>query len=259
MRYALLGDIHANLPALEAVVADIERRGEVDAVHHLGDLVGYGPWPNEVVALLDARGITGVAGNYDSTTATDHPHCGCRYDDPRQEALSHVGYEWTRARVSADTKRALAALPFRIDLRPAGGHASGPRVIIVHGAPTLNTLYWTEDRPDSFCSKMADLAGARPGDAMAFGHTHLPWHREVGGIHFVNVGSVGRPKDGDARACYAILDVAAEVEAAVEFIRVEYDVARAAAAIRRSELPDEFAEILETGGRIVSAGHPAAD
>ncbi|MGH7546318.1 MAG: metallophosphoesterase family protein, partial [Gemmatimonadota bacterium] len=89
MRIALLGDVHANLPALEAVWAEIERLAP-DAVYHLGDLVGYAPWPDEVVAFLRDRAVAGVAGNYDSTVATDYEHCGCRYEDPEQERLSHV-------------------------------------------------------------------------------------------------------------------------------------------------------------------------
>jgi predicted phosphodiesterase len=75
-------------------------------------------------------------------------------------------------------------------------------VILVHGNPTLNTFYWTEDRDDSFCLKMAAQAGAKAGDLIAFGHTHKPWHRVVDGIHFVNTGSVGCPYDGDPRAGY---------------------------------------------------------
>jgi predicted phosphodiesterase len=248
MRYALISDIHANLPALEAVLADVDARPGVDAVWHLGDLVGYAPWPNEVVALLGGRGIGGVAGNYDSTVAADYRHCGCRYEDPRQEELSHLSYAWTREHVSPETKRFLGALPFRVDLRPLGGHAPGPRVVLVHGSPALNTVYWTADRPDDFCLKMAEQAGARPGDVVCFGHTHVPWQREVGGIHFVNTGSVGRPKDGDWRAGYVLLEVGAG-EPSVDFVRVEYDVERAMAAIRRSELPNDFAEYLRTGGR----------
>jgi diadenosine tetraphosphatase ApaH/serine/threonine PP2A family protein phosphatase len=202
-----------------------------------------------------------VAGNYDSTVATDYEHCGCRYEDPRQEELSHLSYEWTRAKVTGETRRRLGALPFRLDLRPLGGHASGPRLFLVHGNPVLNTVYWTEDRSDDFCLKMAGQLGARPGDVVAFGHTHKPWHRAVDGIRFVNTGSVGRPKDGDWRAGYATVDFgpepAAGEEAAehivVEHPRVEYDLERATAAIRESELPDEFATILETGGSLPAA------
>jgi len=247
VRYALISDIHGNLPALEAVLAAIDARTDVDAVYHLGDLVGYAPWPNEVVALLRERGVSGVAGNYDSTTATDHEHCGCKYEDPRQEELSHLSYEWTRAHVSAETKRWLGSLPFRIDIRPSGGHRPGPRLILVHGNPTLNTVYWTEDRSDDFCLKMADRLRAKAGDVVAFGHTHVPWHRVVEGIHFVNTGSVGRPKDGDRRAGYVVVAMDGDAVAA-ELVRVEYDVGRAAAAIRAGGLPDDFAQYLETGG-----------
>lgn len=303
MRWAILSDVHANLPALEAVLthdafrgepavdpeADPRRHGKIDGVFHLGDLVGYAPWPNEVVALLHERGIPGVAGNYDSTVASGHDHCGCRYEDPRQAELSHLSYSWTRRHVSAETRRRLRALPFALDLRVGGGHTSGPTLHLFHGAPTLNTLYWHEDRDDGFCLRMADRVGARPGDVLAFGHTHVPWHREIDEIHFVNAGSVGRPKDGDPRACFVVLEVKEEgpqrsVEldgrgeapgteeggageeglidsgsgggegvdggVRVHFIRVEYDVDRAVAGIVESDLPDEFGELLRTGGSL---------
>ncbi|MEJ7820000.1 MAG: metallophosphoesterase, partial [Rubrobacteraceae bacterium] len=100
MKYALISDIHSNLPALEAVLADIDAREDVSAVYHLGDLVGYAPWPNEVVALIRERRIPGIAGNYDSTVANDYKHCGCRADSPRAEELSHISYGWTREHVT---------------------------------------------------------------------------------------------------------------------------------------------------------------
>jgi predicted phosphodiesterase len=247
VKYALISDVHSNLPALEAVLADIDSREGIGAVYHLGDLVGYAPWPDETVALLRDRRITGIAGNYDSTVATDYKHCGCKADSPRGEELSHLSYEWTRSHVLPETKRVLGELPFRTDLRPIGGHKSRPQIILVHGTPTLNTLYWTEDRPDSFCTKMAKAAGARERDLIAFGHTHKPWYREVEGIHFVNTGSVGKPKDGDWRAGYVLVEVAEEIEA-VEFVRVEYDLERATEGITQSELPDEFVDPLRAGG-----------
>jgi predicted phosphodiesterase len=246
VRYALISDIHANLPALRAVLEDASARG-VGGIFHLGDVVGYAPWPNETAALLRGSGVQGIAGNYDSTVAADYEHCGCRYEDPRQEELAHLSYAWTRAHVSADTKRYLASLPFRMDLRPRGGHTPGPKVVLVHGTPTLNTLYWTEDRDDAFCLKMAEHAGAKRGDVVCFGHTHKPWHREVEGIHFVNTGSVGRPKDGDWRAGYVVLDMSGPPS--VQFVRVEYDLEEAMEGIRRSGLPSDFAEYLASGGK----------
>lgn len=255
MRYALISDIHANLPALQAVLADIALRSDVGAILHLGDLVGYAPWPNEVVALIGERAIAGVAGNYDSTVATGYTHCGCRYDDARQEALSHESYAWTREHTSAESMRALGALPFRLDFRPLGGHIAGPTVTLVHGNQALNTVYVTADRPDSFLEKMAAALGAGAGDVVCFGHTHMPWHRSVGDVHFVNTGSVGRPKDGDWRSSYVLLDVDAS-NVSVEIVRVEYDVDSAADAILASTLPDAFADYLRTGGRPLGVERP---
>ena len=246
-RVALISDIHANLPALRAVLSDIEQRADVDAIYHLGDLTGYAPWPNEVVSLLRERGIAGIAGNYDSTVAADYKHCGCRADTPRDEELSHISYEWTRAHVSAETKQYLGGLPFRLDIRPLGGHLSGPTIFLVHGNQTLNTVYITEDRPDSFLSKLATDLSARSGDLVCFGHTHKPWQRVVEGVQFVNTGSVGRPKDGDWRGCYVLVSIDAS-DIRTTFVRVVYDVDEAINAIRNSELPAEFAEVLRSGG-----------
>ena len=252
MRYALLSDVHANLHALDAVLADIDARADTHATYHLGDLVGYSSNPNEVVTRLAERGISGIAGNYDSTVATDYKHCGCKSETPRQEELAHISYEYTRGAVTSHTRRALGAMPFSMDIRPHGGHASGPRLVLVHGTPTLNTLYWTEDRSDDFCLRMAASVALKAGDVIAFGHTHKPWHREVEGIHCVNTGSVGRPKDGDWRAGYVRLTFATDGPQ-VEFVRLAYDVDGAASGVLAAGLPEEFAAFLRTGGQSVPA------
>ena len=245
-RVALISDIHGNLPALKAVLADIDGRQNLDAIYHLGDLTGYAPWPNEIIGLLQQRAIPGIAGNYDSTIATDYKHCGCRAETPRDEELAHVSFEWTRNQVTPETKKYLGSLPFRLDIRPLGGHVSGPTTTLIHGNQTLNTVYVTEDRPDSFLQKMGVSMGAKSGDVIGFGHTHKPWQRTVDGIQFVNAGSVGRPKDGDPRACYVLLFVD-DSGAQIEFVRVPYDVEEAARAITEAGLPDEFAEVLRSG------------
>ena len=252
MRYALISDVHANLPALEAVLLDISNRADVGATYHLGDLVGYSSQPTEVVERLASAGIAGVAGNYDSTVAHDYAHCGCRSESPRQEELAHTSYEWTRAHTSPSAKRFLGGLPFRIDLRPLGGHTTGPTVMLMHGNNVLNTVYMTADRSDAMLAKMATALGAKVGDVIAFGHTHIAWHREVAGVHFVNTGSVGRPKDGDWRAGYALLK-AGDGDVRVEHIRVDYDIDATIAAINAAGLPDEFAEFLRCGGKPTSS------
>jgi len=257
MRYALISDVHANLPALDAVLADIAARAGVGATYHLGDLVGYSSQPTEVVERIVAAGIAGVAGNYDSTVATGYEHCGCRSESPRQEELAHVSFEWTCANTSPSAKRILAGLPFRIDIRPLGGHTAGPTLTLVHGNHVLNTVYTFEDRPDATLEKMAAAVGAKAGDVVAFGHTHKPWHREVGGVHFVNTGSVGRPKDGDWRAGYVLLDVGAG-SPRVEIVRVDYDIERTIAGVRAAGLPEDFVGFLRTGGKAAVASGASA-
>jgi len=248
MRYALISDVHANLPALEAVLADIVAQPDIAAKYHLGDLVGYSPWPNEVIGAIRDAGIPGVAGNYDSTVAADYKHCGCRADTPRDEELAHESFEWTRANISRESKAWLGGLPFRIDLKPLGGHVAGPTVTLVHATPTNNLVYVTEDRSDAFLTKMAEQAALKSGDAICFGHTHKPWHRVVNGVTFVNTGSVGRPKDGDPRAGYVILSFGSgAIE--VEIVRVDYDVDAAAEAVTAAGLPAELAAFLRAGGK----------
>jgi predicted phosphodiesterase len=244
VRYALIGDVHANLPALEAVLADLAAR-EPDVVYHLGDLVGYAPWPNQVVERVRSLGIAGIAGNYDSMIATG-------YDASGQDESARGIFEWTARETSEESRRFLASLPFLLTARPLGGHAAGPSLTMVHGTPALNTTAWWPHLADELHLEMAGKVGAEVGDVVACGHIHRPWYREIGGVHFVGIGSVGRPKDGDWRACYALVELAAS-GVRVEFVRVEYDVERAARAIRESPLPDHLADFLRTAGAAGSA------
>jgi predicted phosphodiesterase len=244
VQLALISDIHANLHALDAVLADIATHPNIAGRYHLGDLVGYYAYPNEVIARL--TDIPGVAGNYDSTVAHHYKHCGCRSENARQEDLAHESFSWTLANTSDASKEALAALPFRLDLKPLGGHVAGPTVILLHATPTNNLVYVTEDRTDDFLRKMAAQAGASAGDVIAFGHTHKPWSRMVDDILFVNTGSVGRPKDGDARAGWTLLTLG-DGPARVEQIRVNYNIEAACIALTEAGLPSEFAETLRTG------------
>jgi predicted phosphodiesterase len=245
---ALLSDIHGNLDALDAVLAHVRATAPQASRYHLGDLVGYSAEPDGVVARLDAEHITGVAGNYDSTVAHGYKHCGCRSENAQQEALAHESFTWTLANTSAATKAKLAALPFRLDVRPLGGHVAGPRVVLVHAHASSNLIYVTEDRPDDFLRKMGGAMGVTTGDLVAFGHTHKPWHRVVDGVHYVNTGSVGRPKDGDPRAGYVLVEVGADEALQVRIVRVAYEVERAAQKVLAAGLPPEFAAFLRSGG-----------
>ena len=229
MRIAIFSDVHANLPALEAVLADIDA-ARVDQRYALGDLVGYAPWPNEVPERLRAEQIPIVMGNYDDGTGFDRDECGCAYVDPIEKALGDRSFEWTKARTSAANKAWLRTLAPEIRFE-----ADERRFLLVHGSPRRMNEYLYEDKPDATFARIAAGADA---DVIVCGHTHRPYDKAVDGTRFVNVGSAGKPKDGDPRACWALIDT---VSGGVEFRRVPYDVEAAARAIEAAELPDEFA------------------
>jgi putative phosphoesterase len=237
-KVTIFSDVHANLPALEAVFAEMDARGAENR-YCLGDLVGYGTFPNEVIAAIRERQIPTIMGNYDQGIGNDSDDCGCAYTSPLAEALGKRSIAWTNEHTSAENKAYLRQLLRQIPLQ-----LSDLQVTLVHGSPRRINEYLYADRPDSSLERLLDLAEA---DVLVCGHTHIPYHRILpSGRHVVNVGSVGKPKDGDPRACYAILAGDGH-ELQVEFIRVSYDVERAARAIEASEMPDEYAHMLRTG------------
>ena len=259
---AVFSDVHANLPALEAVLRDVDARlgrGEADAVYCLGDLVGYATWPNEVVTSIQERGIPTIAGNYDEGVGLGSDDCGCAYVTDEDKARGAESIAYTNAAVTETTRRYLRSLPqhLRVTLAaPRDRKAEPVEVLMVHGSPRRVNEYLFEDRPDDLILKRMDGAGA---DVMLFGHTHKPYHKALavegeGGEtvyrHAVNTGSVGKPKDGDPRAGYVLLTVDPERPktdpdyCSAEFVRVEYDVEGAARAVEASPLPDAFARML---------------
>jgi putative phosphoesterase len=233
-RVAVITDIHANLPALEAALARIAALG-IERVYCGGDLVGYGPRPNEVCAVIEERGIPTIYGNYDHAIARDLDDCGCAYITPHDREIGQRSVEWTLAHTQPPAKDFMRALPF--DLRFEVGATP---VHLVHGSPRKVNEYLFEDKPASLYER---LAAAEDAGVLVFGHTHKPWVHEHGGVLFVNCGSVGKPKDGDPRGAFAVLTAAADgVEVTIE--RVEYDAAAVAAEVRGAGLPGELADKL---------------
>ena len=235
MRIATFSDIHGNLHALQAVLEDIDAQ-RPDQVYCLGDLVGYGAFPNQVIELIHSRGIPTIMGNYDDGVGFDKEDCGCAYTDAEMKRLGDLSLRWTREQVTPANKAILRS--FLPSLR---FEAEGKRVLLVHGSPRKINEYLYENRP---LHSLERIAQAAESDVLAFGHTHLPYVKTVAGVLFVNDGSVGKPKDGDPRAAYVLLDIEPRgVTATVR--RVAYDVAAAAAAVRASGLPPHFADLLE--------------
>ena len=237
MKFAVISDIHANQHALQAVWEDIENQSP-DLVYCLGDLVGYGAFPNEVIEFIRDRDISTVRGNYDEGVGFDMDDCGCAYKTVEEDRLGKLSLLWTRQRTTAENKAFLQELPLQIRLE-----GRRPYILLVHGSPRKINEYLYQDRPKASFERIAKLAGT---DVLLFGHTHLPYTKTINSTLFVNAGSVGKSKDGDPRGSYAILNTGGRTK--VEIRRVRYDVSAAADAIRETDLPDHFADLIETGG-----------
>ncbi|NWF70096.1 MAG: metallophosphoesterase family protein [Chloroflexi bacterium] len=234
----IFGDIHANLAALEAVLADMDMRG-LDNRYCLGDLVGYGTFPNEVISTIRQRQIPTIMGNYDQGVGLDSDDCGCAYTNPIAEALGKLSIAWSNQHTTAANKAYLRELLPHIALT-----LGSLRVLLVHGSPRKINEYLFEDRPNDSLERILDQAQT---DVLVCGHTHLPYHRVLtSGRHVINAGSVGKPKDNDPRACYVILREDGGA-LGVEFVRVAYDVERTAQAIEASTMPHEYAQMLRDG------------
>ncbi len=232
-RVAVITDLHANRPALEAALQMIEQAG-VERILCGGDLVGYGPHPNEVCRLIEERAIPTIYGNYDYAIARDLEDCGCAYVTQHDRDLGQRSVDWTLSHTDQESKDYMRGLPF--DLRFELGDK---RVRLVHGSPRKVNEYLFEEKPARTFERIA--AGA-DCDVLIFGHTHKPWSHEYG-VLFVNCGSIGKPKDGDSRAAFALLEID-EGRVAVDIQRVAYDAESVAREVAAAGLPEEYAQSL---------------
>ena len=237
MRLAFLSDIHSNQPALLNVIDDITTQ-EVDKTYCLGDLVGYGPTPNQVIDTIRYLEFPTVMGNYDEGVGFERGECGCAYVTDEEKVNGQRSIDWTTEHVTTDNKEFLRSLLGKIEFT-----VDSYRFLLVHGSPRRINEYLYEDRPEKSLMRILEPLDI---DVVVCGHTHKPYHRQVAGTHIINDGSVGKPKDGDPRACYAIIDT--EGALSVEFRRVKYPIERVAERIIDTGLPSAFAEALTIGG-----------
>jgi putative phosphoesterase len=256
MKIALFSDIHSNLPALEAFFKDVENHLP-DAIYCLGDLVGYNIWPNEVINEIRRRHISTIAGNYDFGIGRKSDDCGCAYKETDEKEMGKISISFTNSIVKEDERKYLRTLPAHIQLKFELNNDK-LNVLLVHGSPRRINEYLFEDREEKSLLRIMESADA---DVMCFGHTHKPYHRilltETGENphyrHAINIGSVGKPKDGNPKGGYVILTInensriSDKDSVSVEFIRFDYDIEKAAKAIESSILPDEYAEMLRKG------------
>jgi predicted phosphodiesterase len=256
MKIALFSDIHANLPALEAFFKDVENR-KSDAIYCLGDLVGYNIWPNEVIQEIRKRNIPTIAGNYDFGIGRAIDDCGCAYKTDQEKANGAISISFTNELVGEEERRFLRTLPAHIQLEFQLNNDK-LFLLLVHGSPRKINEYLFEDRDEKSMARIMQDANA---DILCFGHTHKPYHRILNTgseasphfRHAINIGSVGKPKDGNPQGGYVILTIQENSSSLnkdaiqVEFVRFNYDVEKAAKAVENSRLPDAYAESLRKG------------
>jgi putative phosphoesterase len=238
VKIALIGDVHANLPALEAVL-DHAHQQKVEAIWNIGDFVGYGAFPNQVIELLRQEQAVSIAGNYDLKVL--------RFKKKRKkwrkkkQLQKFLAFQWTHHTLTKKNRRTLRSLPGERELQ-----AGGLRVLLTHGSPASEDEHLT---PHTSQERLRELASMVEAVLIICGHSHQAFVRQADGVCFINTGSVGRPDDGDPRACYAILQIghSSGRDPQVQHYRVAYDVGSALTAIREHGLPEAFAQMTVQG------------
>lgn len=233
--FLLVGDVHANLPALEAVLEDASKRG-VSEIWNVGDLTGYGAFPDDVVRRLRKENAQSVAGNYDLKVLKVKEKKEEEEGEKEEPPQDWNAIKWTYDNLSKKSRIYLKSLPEELRLE-----AGGKRILLTHRNPLPGDEQISPGTPDENLRELAHLADA---DVIIFGHSHLPFSRQVDGVWFINPGGAGRQDDGDPRASYAILQIN---PFEVNHFRIDYDVEKAAAAIRENGLPEVFAQMTLQG------------
>lgn len=238
MNVALIGDVHANLPALEAVL-DHARGRDAEAVWNVGDFVGYGAFPNRVIERLRRENAVSIAGNYDLRVLKFRKKRNKWRKKKRLEKF--LAFQWADHVLTANNREYLRSLPLECEI-PTEGWS----ILLTHGSPASEDEHLTPNTPRE---RFVELASMVDAELVICGHSHRAFVREVDGVTFINTGSVGRADDGDPRACYAILKMGASPgwDREVYHYRVPYDVEREVTAIRDRGLPEAFAQMMIQG------------
>ena len=268
-RIAILSCIHGNMAALEAVWDDLGNQN-IDQLYCLGDLVGYGPYPNEVVKFVKQNNIPTVLGCWDEGIGMEQEDCGCKFITEEDAEYGHAAFKWTRSNISEENRKFLSELYFgqRVTNTAAG------TLLLVHGSPRNAGEYLMESTHDLI---LFERAAAGDCDVLICGHTHVPFVRQIEGTLkvtaelgvkdaiqkdlgmvkapaprevslkpklLINAGSVGEPRHGGVEATYVIFNTKTK---AVEIRGVPYDVGATVKALKNSGLPEAFASRLESG------------
>ncbi|GAB3904762.1 metallophosphoesterase family protein [Larkinella knui] len=251
LKIAVISDIHANLPALQAVLSDIENR-QADQLFCLGDLVDFAPWPNEVVDLIRQNRIPTLMGNHDERIAFDLPLVPLLKHSAAETSARVAAIDYTRQQITPENKAFLASLPRQFRLNFSFPDAS-ISVLLTHASPrSIDEYIYENHDPDDLMAMMDD----QKADVLIMGHTHQSYRRTLPNRPgfpaktAINCGSVGRSKEAQPLATYLLITTSGAGERfgpdsiTYELIRVEYPVEHTIDGIRQSAIPDFYANFL---------------
>lgn len=230
MKIAVISDIHGNLYALMRVLEDIEDK-KVDTIICLGDLVGYGPHPNEVIAMIKRRNIICLKGNYDASVVDES------FTYIRETRTNSFSLPFTVDELRMANKFYLNSLPTSLTLE-----FEGKKVLFVHGSPSKINEYMLEEG-DNTASIMENL----DADVLVCAHTHIPSVKKFGQKLFVNDGSVGKPKIGRPNPTYCVLDIEKDRDVKAQIFEIEYEVKRIIKDMTMLKFPESLIRSFETG------------
>lgn len=230
MKIAVISDIHANIYALMSVLEDIDDE-RVDTIICLGDLVGYGPHPNEVVSTIRRRNILCIKGNYDSSVVDNE------YSFIRENSVNRFSLPWAVNELREENRIFLDNLPSTISLNIANKN-----ILFVHGSPNKINEYLLENGENTL-----EIMNALKEDVLVCAHTHLPCAKEFNNKLLINCGSVGKPKIGRPNPTYSIIEINKLGEVKVKAKEISYEVKKVIKDMTMLDFPSELIRSFETG------------
>jgi predicted phosphodiesterase len=240
VQIAVFSDVHGNLPALNAVLNDIEKRG-IQQKYCLGDLVDFAPWGNEVIEKIKALNIPCLMGNHDERIAFDIPVVPLSKHSEEETNARFIAIDHSKKHITEENKRFLSELPFYLKLNYRIGKKHW-NIQLVHSSLASNDTYLYESENDEV---FAEMLKESQSDIMVMGHTHLSFkkHFENNGWA-VNCGSVGRSKEENRLASYLIITMN-EDQIIPEIVQIPYPLEETVQGILESGIPDYYAAFLK--------------